>query len=290
MLKPFHVKKALAFAFDHLFINQFLFSLQVHFSSPFIRAIYYHDISVDEVEQFERHIQYYSTHFSPVTYEDLIQFNNTKRWDKKRPGLILTFDDGHRSFFEVAAPILEQYGFTGWFFIPTKFLDIAIEEQNLIAKIHRIFPKSSKSEKDRIFLTWEHVLELDKKHVIGCHSFSHKRLGANLSSDQLHEEIITSKQMLEEKLAHPVDVFAWVGGEETSYCKQALNLMKEAGYRVVFQTNNSKIQKSTNLINLDRTNIESSFSLYLVRFQLSGVLDLLYTAKRNRVLLEILDE
>ena len=156
----------------------------------------YHDIPPSEAERFEKQLSYFSKHFSSVSYEDLIQFHDNI-WDKKKPGLIISFDDGYRSFYEVVAPLLKKYGFTGWFFIPPGVIDIPVEDQPKKAAEHRLFPKRFNYGTSRVFLTWDQIFELDKNHVIGCHTLSHCRLQSTLSKKQLYQEIVVMSFSLE---------------------------------------------------------------------------------------------
>ena len=55
------------------------------------------------------------------------------------------------------------------------------------------------------------------------------------------------------------------------------------GYDFSFMTNTAPITKKTDPRQIQRTNIEAEFSLPLVRFQLSGLVDLMYAGKRKRV-------
>lgn len=43
--------------------------------------------------------------------------------DFKSPLIILTFDDGHRSIYELAFPLMQQYGYPGVNFIPTGWIN-----------------------------------------------------------------------------------------------------------------------------------------------------------------------
>jgi hypothetical protein len=74
-----------------------------------------------------------------------------------------------------------------------------------------------------------------------------------------------------------------VGGEETSYSAGAARAIADAGFRFSFMTNSAPITASTHPLQLQRTNIEASWPLDAVAFQLSGTVDLQYRAKRNRV-------
>ena len=272
----------MASVLDLVYFNSLMNQLQASLCTPFIRAINYHDIPTQEIFQFEEQLQYFSKHFSSVGYEDLLYLTEGA-WNSDKPGLIISFDDGYRSNFELVAPLLEKYGFTGWFFIPVKLIDISVASQPEEAARHRVFPRRPDPKDPRVFLTWDQVHELDRKHIVGCHTATHCRLRSTLTEEQLTREIIDSKQLLEEKLQHDVRVFAWVGGEEAAYSCEAAAVIRRAGYQTAFLTNNSLIRPGANLHLLDRTNIESDFPLSLVHFQLSGVLDLLYTAKRRRV-------
>jgi hypothetical protein len=74
-----------------------------------------------------------------------------------------------------------------------------------------------------------------------------------------------------------------VGGEESSYSRTAASLTAGAGYIHSFMTNHQVIQPSTSPIHLQRSNVETSDPDELMRFQLTGVMDALYNAKRRRV-------
>ena len=52
----------------------------------------------------------------------------------------------------------------------------------------------------RMAMTWNEIQQLDKKHVIGCHSKTHHRMVASTTKNKLQSEIIESKRILEEKL------------------------------------------------------------------------------------------
>ena len=134
-----------------------------------------------------------------------------------------------------------------------------------------------------IAMSWDQLRELAKHHVVGCHTCNHRRLAATLNEAAFTQEILGAKQRLEEVLGCEVPVFAWVGGEEWSYSRQAAQAIVEAGFKVSFMSNSSLIRPGANLLQLQRTHIECSWYDYIVRFQLSGFMDLVYTAKRRRV-------
>ena len=80
-----------------------------------------------------------------------------------------------------------------------------------------------------------------------------------------------------------ISIFCWVGGELKHYTTNGYNIIRESGHIYSFTTNSRLITNKTNPLNLNRTNIETSFPMHLVLFQLSGIMDLLYFKKRHKV-------
>lgn len=271
-LTPNKIKRHVARGLDIVGLNHLGLYLQRLMFSPFIRAVNYHEIRPDEVRRFEEHLKYFRDHYSPVDLETLESFLASGSWASPKPGLILSFDDGHRSHFELAAPLLEKYGFKGWFFVPIGLMAIGNE-----------FDNGSHPETDRSdALTLEQLNYLSERHIVGSHTISHRRLNAAVPTDELENEIVGSQSMFSDLLGGPVRSFCWVGGEEENYSRDAAGLISDT-YDFSFMTNNFVNRPNTHPLQLQRTNIESENPLWLVKFQLSGLMDLLYLPKRRRV-------
>jgi len=183
----------------------------------------------------------------------------------------------------VASPLLEKYGFLGWFFIPARFIDVPSQAQVKFAKDHQIEPVPTPDADGRIALTREQVRELAQRHIVGLHSANHVRLADSLDDEQLDEEIFRAKLRLEEIIGRPVEAFCWVGGEEWSYGRKAAEQIVKSGFSLSFMSNSAVIRPGVDPFQLQRTNIEADWDLSVVRFQLSGMLDVMYWPKRRRI-------
>lgn len=87
--------------------------------------------------------------------------------------VILTFDDGWKSQYQNAKPILDKYGYKGTFFIVCNYVG-----------------------KDDSRMNWEDVISLKKEgHDIQAHTMNHKNL-SKLSANDLDYELGKSKQCL----------------------------------------------------------------------------------------------
>ncbi len=174
------LKNSVASTFDVLGMSAGMLWLHRAVRMPYIRVLNYHDVPAHLSGAFEEQLRYYSERFSPVTYDDLLALQAGK-WRPRHPGLILSFDDGLASHASVVAPLLERYGFVGWFMVPVGFVDAAPSQQASYAADNRIQVPHSASGSDRTALSWDEVRFLDRAHVVGCHTWSHRRLGADVT-------------------------------------------------------------------------------------------------------------
>jgi peptidoglycan/xylan/chitin deacetylase (PgdA/CDA1 family) len=276
------LKSGLASGFEATGLNGMLLRLQTGLLSPYARALNYHDVPAPLADAFEAQLRLFAKHFVNVGPAELRALH-ADAWPHPKPGLLLTFDDGFRSHADVVAPLLEKYGFTGWFNVPVGFVETPPEEQRAFARANRIDPCEWLGADPRIALSWRDLLRLDGRHEICCHTWNHRRLSAELGPQELQREIVDSKRRLEEGLGHEVRAFTWVGGEEWAYSRAAADAIRAAGYEIAFMTNNAVFRPHGELLQIQRTNVEASFDPRFVRFCLSGFYDSLYTAKRRRV-------
>ena len=65
--------------------------------------------------------------------------------------------------------------------------------------------------------------------------------------------------------------------------RAARRVVRRAGYRYAFMTNKAPLTAGTDPFQVQRLNIEASWLLDVVRFQLSGVMDILSARERARV-------
>ena len=147
--------------------------------------------------------------------------------------VLLTFDDGYASHFELVAPLLLRHRFTGTFFIPT----------DLIGRPG--------------YLTWEHLRKLVFLGMeIGSHGVSHRSL-ASLSRAELERELVESKQRLETELGIPVRAITAPGGFWNRAVAEAVKQAKyEAAWISTIGTNGAE----TNPLALRRVVVRQPFS------------------------------
>ena len=211
-------------------------------NNAYIRVVNYHNTNLRDAARFEAEIAYFQKYFSPVTLADIDAFFETHRWNKEKPGLIPAIFEGFRSHYNIIYPILEKYGFIGWFYIPSFFMDVPVEEQWEYSKIHDLDVTQPEMFQDkRIAMNWDEVREIAKRHEICCHTGNHFQITRETSDEDMHREIVVAKRKLESEIGRSVDVFCWLYGEEYSYNIRAHKYLEEAGYKYV--VSNLKMEK-----------------------------------------------
>ena len=281
-VRPGSWKHSLAAGFEAAGLNSAGALVQRQLLWPWARALNYHDVPPRQAPAFEAQLRRFARDFVSVGPAELAELH-AGRWPHEKPGLLLTFDDGLRSHADVVAPLLEKYGFSGWFMVPVGFVDAPVAEQKAFARAHQIDFDASGYADERIALSWRDLQRLDGPHEITCHTYTHRRLGPRLSEDELRLEIDEAKRRLEEGLGHPVRGFTWVGGEEWAYSREAAEHIRAAGFGLSFMTNNAVIRPHADLLQVQRTNVEAHFEPAFLEFCLSGFYDVLYLPKRRRV-------
>jgi len=202
-------------------------------NNNFIRTINYHSTPAFDKKKFEGQLQFLSRYFAPVKLSDIDHFVDAGRWDKDKPGVILAIFEGFRNHYDVMYPLLEEYGMTGWFYIPAFYPDVPVQEQKAFSEAHELHITHPEEYPDgRFALNWDEIKEISKNHMICCHSGSHFEIKLDSSNEDMEREIVEAhKRFKEEGL--DVDVFCWLYGEEYSYNPRAAEYIQKAGYRYV---------------------------------------------------------
>lgn len=103
---------------------------------------------------------------------------------------IITFDDGYKSQFTYAKPILANYGYNASFFIVCNFVGKTAKEMNSSSIVNFIGRGVEQ-------MSWDDITSLYKQgYQIGAHTMNHLRNLTKMSNDQLNYEISQSKQCL----------------------------------------------------------------------------------------------
>lgn len=173
--------------------------------------------------------------YRTVTPEELVLHYHGQRPLAGRV-ILITFDDGSRSCYEVAWPILLQYRFTALFFLVAGRLGSRNDWDR--DPVEAMDPLLTATQAREMALCGA---------SFGAHTLTHPRL-PNVPLAEAGNEIVLCKQRLEDELDLPVDHFAYPYG---AYLPEHLPLVEQAGYHAGFTTHH----RESGLFAIRRENI-----------------------------------
>lgn len=119
--------------------------------------------------------------------------------------VIITFDDGFESVYTHGLPILQKYGFPATMFLVSGYCGKSNDWPSQPAGI----PRLSLSD-------WPQIREMERYGFeMGAHTHSHPRLD-RVSPAELEREVVESKLVIEDKLGHEVNDFAYPYGRQNT--------------------------------------------------------------------------
>lgn len=203
----------------------------------YVRAVNFHATPRRIAGRLEAQLSRLVEWFAPVSFEDLRGLVRGE-WPHDRPGVIVSFFDGSRDNFEVAAPILERVGLIGWFFVVSGWVATPPEEQYSFAARHCIqLPRDGRDRPTdgRLALSPEEVGALaEQGHVVASHTRHHTTASPDLSSEPLEREVAGSRRELERMAGREVRALAWREGTSLGANARADQALSNAGYEFLF--------------------------------------------------------
>lgn len=136
--------------------------------------------------------------------------------------VLITFDDGYMNNYELAYPLLKEFGMKGCIFLVYETMEKHNGWHN---------PATEPWLK---MLTWRQIREMQDSGVIefGSHTMKHRNL-AELPQDEVVWELTESKKRLEDTLGREMVGFAYPYGSG-AYKEPVRRAALEAGYRFDF--------------------------------------------------------
>ncbi|WP_319410061.1 polysaccharide deacetylase family protein [uncultured Desulfosarcina sp.] len=163
---------------------------------------------------FEQQVRYLKENgYRVIGPEALADFLDYRKPIPKN-AVMISVDDGYRSVYDVAFPILKKYGFTATLFIYIDYVGVSSQA-----------------------ITWDQLRELKREgFYIGSHSIAHSDLAKQKKDEdgkaylaRLKREIFTSKQIIDEKLSQDTIIFSYPFGRRN---QTVVSLARQAGYKI----------------------------------------------------------
>ena len=198
---------------------------------PITRFILFHDVPDNARANFERNLSYLRRFTNVVDLKDFLE----GRLSTKQLNVVITFDDGYRSWIKTAVPVLKALKLPATFFVSSGFVGLSTADQSAYAKTQlRLSPASSSH------VAGLSVAELrclaEAGFTIGGHTVSHADLSATSDIGHLTREVVEDKKRLEGIVGKSIEFFAYPFGFCNNQVHSLPAILIEAGYRAAATT------------------------------------------------------
>ena len=194
--------------------------------------------------------------FTTITFDDYRFFLEGELSLPRRP-IIITFDGGHSEVFDVAFPIMREYGMTAVVFV--------CGDQNL----RTVIVRAGNGYVERKLVGSHEIMEL---HSYGFEIGSLGMTGndlADLPLEQAEYEITRSRMKLEILLNAPVRTFAYPHGRATPALKK---IIADAGYMHAVSRDSGPAVFGRDPLEIRRPRITGETSALRIAFHVFGPL------------------
>jgi peptidoglycan/xylan/chitin deacetylase (PgdA/CDA1 family) len=220
-----------------------------------IPILLYHHISPDREitpSGFERQLRWLLDQgYRSLSVSELMDVVRGRPGHSDQPGFVVTFDDGYLDNWVYAYPILRKLTVKAAVYLVTERV-----ENHPSPRVNLELKDTRSGERNPGgFLSWAEAREMAASGLVefGSHTQTHRGFVRSRTYENLEQELILSKQMIEAELKRPCLHLAWPWGDyETTWWP----LLEKAGYETAMTT-------------LSGANTTGSNPLALKRFKVS---------------------
>ena len=142
--------------------------------------------------------------YSVIRLEELISCLTQNR-ELPQKSVVITFDDGYRSNYTNAFPVLKRYNFPATVFLATDY----IGKSEVFPWFNGLSERNQKARENWIPLSWGEIIEMSQDNIrFGSHTCSHANI-RKMSEREFGKEIEESKRVIEGKINKHVNLFSY---------------------------------------------------------------------------------
>ncbi len=239
---------------------------------PVTRFVTFHDVPEEWEKNFRARLSFLKQYTNVVSLDDYF----AGRLSRKKVNVVLTFDDGYKSWITGAMPALRELEMPATFFISSGFIDLSKEKADEFIRF-----RLRTNRKITGGLTAQDVRRMaNEGFTVGGHTCQHSNLAEVHSRDDLLCDILTDKRKLEEIIGREIHYFAYPFGACRNPNLDLIGVLKEAGYRGALTTIPGFNGDSTNCYLLHRDLIAVPTSIAALKARVLGTYDAVSSVKR----------
>lgn len=241
-------------------IRNLIFRLQ---HKPQARFVAFHDIVPEMLECFESKLRFLKQNTNVVSLDDFF----SGRLSSENINVVITFDDGFKSWVSYAIPILKKLELPATFFMSSGFLGLPKEDEAEFVKSKLLLNQFPDRNIVRGLNLNDVKSIVDEGFTIGGHTLNHCNLAKIRNKEQLEYEIIEDKKRLERMAGVKIEYFAYPLGSYSNPDINLVEVLREAGYRgaVTTEPGFNTVMSNQYLLHRELTNASMAERVFRAR-------------------------
>jgi len=213
----------------------------------------YHHVFDDEKSGFEKQLRYLKNFGDFISITDAVfLLSGVNKMNGKY--FCVSFDDGYQCLYDNMMPVTAPLDIPVIIYLPTDFIGLKPEKEADFNMIKNNLPQNPKLLS---FLDWQECNKMTSHKIsFGSHTKSHANL-SGLDEKKLHEELLLSKKIIEEKLQRDCLDFACPWGIINRDFNPDITtpVAKELGYRSFASANRGRNFSESDLFQIKRDHL-----------------------------------
>jgi len=192
---------------------------------PVARFVTFHDIIPEAEGCFTSNLHFLKKYTSVVSLDDFF----SGRLSLKKVNVVITFDDGYKSWVSCAVPVLKELELPATFFVSSGFIGLSKEDETEFMRSKLSINLGT--ERTTGGLKFQDMRKIvEEGFMVGGHTLNHCNLSELRDRNQTYYEISEDKNRLEAITGEKVKYFAYPGGNYINPVINLSNVLKDTGY------------------------------------------------------------
>jgi peptidoglycan/xylan/chitin deacetylase (PgdA/CDA1 family) len=243
---------------------------------PVARLVTFHDLQPEALGYFEANLRFLKRSTNVVSLNEFF----SGRLSTDKINVVITFDDGYKSWIAYAVPLLKKLRLPATFFISSGFVGLSKENEAEFMRSKLLLTPDPR----RVMggLTCEDVRRLvEEGFTVGGHTLNHCNVAELQDSIQIRYEIAEDKLRLEKMIGRTIDYFAYPFGAYQNPEIDITEILSDSGYKGAVTTISGFNRVSTSPYLLHRELTYASMTGCIFRARVYGNYDAVQFLKQQ---------
>lgn len=189
------------------------------------RFVTFHDLQSEALRHFEANLCFLKQSMNVVSLDDFF----AGRLSADKINVVITFDDGYKSWITHAVPVLKRLSLPATFFVSSGFVGLPKSEEVAFMRSKLLLP--TEYARKAAGLSLQDVGRLvEEGFTIGGHTVNHCNLAELQDEEQLRYEITEDRVRLERMTGGKIKYFAYPFGAFQHARTNLPDVLRDAGY------------------------------------------------------------